>query len=1306
MNHAVQHQWRSPLLVGLAGLLLSSVTAFYQADQNQRLLQQRLTATGFAAAEHMKQHLSRYLDALQGLRGVVLTATPEHTGQKQLNLYLSSMAPERELSSARSFGFVRRVARDQEYSYVQEQRARQAGYFVREFHRHSDARYIVQAYRSLDGGQSLLGLDLGSEPLRRLTADLAMAAGEARMTPPVMLYGSGELRPAFLLMLPVYHGGAVPVPGLRTKLLTGWTYAALRIENVARDVGAEVADVSFSLDDVTGAQSIRVLPRLETGDAGIQRISTQLEVYGRSWLLTVEGGEAYARRQHLQSPMMVLLTGLAITVALTALLAVTQSGRRRRHDALAGQARLAAIVDSSADAIIGKDMDGRITSWNRGAERLFGHSTEQAIGRTVAELLVPPHLKHEEQAILRQLAAGDTVADVETQRLHRDGHLIDVWVAVAPVRHPDGTVIGAAKTVRDITERKAAQLRVRAANARLEDTVAQRTAQLRDTNLMLNNVLDAATGVAIIACATDGSITVFNRGAERMLGYQAEELLHRATPEHFHDPAEVAERAAELSAQEGMPVSGMRSLVMMAERAGAETREWTYVRRDGSRVAVSLIVTAMVDVDGGLAGYLGVAMDITQRQELLASLQGAKEDALAASAAKSNFLANMSHEIRTPMNAVLGMLQLVQGTALSPRQRDYLAKANSAARSLLQLLNDVLDYSKIEAGKLSLDRHPFDADAMLRDLAVVLGGNQADKDVEIIFDVDPLLPPVLIGDRLRLQQILINLAGNALKFTECGHVKVQLQVVDCAEGQLRLRVAVSDTGIGISPEQRSRIFDGFTQAEASISRRYGGTGLGLVICRRLLALMKSELKVDSEIGAGSTFWFELELGCGQLPDEKQLDISVLIAHAHPDAGAALLRSARGLGWHATLCTDGAAAAETLDEIHPQVVLMACGLPQQVILEAALARPESPPWVQLARSCAAPDTESVLTMPTTPHTLMQAVKRALEGPAPVGISVEAPKRLQGMRILLVEDNALNQMVAGELLAGEGALVTVADNGMTCLKMLTETDYLPDVVLMDMQMPEMDGLEATRKIRASLDPDLRIIAMTANAGESDKLSCLEAGMNDHIGKPIDLEQLVRCLCQNPQPAMPETQIATLTHEPATVVLARFGGNVALYARALDGFNHQSCELSSQALTALRSGDYGAACAALHTYKGVAATLGARGLATKIGELEQAVKCGEPGDRLLALLTDLEPACFEAVFHLKTRLPAAEEIQSNKVTTTSLTDLQELLATGNMRALEWADAIDPHGDTLLIQIAERIYALDFLEAQALLKASLRIA
>ncbi len=265
------------------------------------------------------------------------------------------------------------------------------------------------------------------------------------------------------------------------------------------------------------------------------------------------------------------------------------------------------------------------------------------------------------------------------------------------------------------------------------------------------------------------------------------------------------------------------------------------------------------DADGNPLQVTGINIDITSDQQLQARLREAKEQADAASAAKSSFLANMSHEIRTPMNAVLGMLQLARQTDLNERQRDYLDKASSAATSLLGLLNDILDYSKIEAGKLVLEMLPFELEPLMQDLAVVLSGNQGDKDVEVIFDIDPELPSAVVGDRLRLQQILINLAGNALKFTARGHVLVSLRRLAHDAHLVRLRVLVADTGIGISAEQQQRIFEGFTQAEASTSRRFGGTGLGLFICKRLVDLMGGELRVESAPGSGSRFWFDLDL---------------------------------------------------------------------------------------------------------------------------------------------------------------------------------------------------------------------------------------------------------------------------------------------------------------------------------------------------------------------------------------------------------------------------------------------------------------
>ncbi|KMZ12225.1 putative sensor/response regulator hybrid, partial [Candidatus Burkholderia humilis] len=311
------------------------------------------------------------------------------------------------------------------------------------------------------------------------------------------------------------------------------------------------------------------------------------------------------------------------------------------------------------------------------------------------------------------------------------------------------------------------------------------------------------------------------------------------------------------------------------------------------------------DAHGTPLTMTGVNYDVTDQYELEAALRHAKEQADAASAAKSSFLTNMSHEIRTPMNAALGMLHLVQLTSLNRRQQDYVGKAESVAKSLLNLLNDILDYSKIEAGKLQLDSHPFEPEKLMEELGVVLSGNQGTKDVEVLFNLDPALPPVLIGDGFRLAQVLINLAGNALKFTSNGQVVVSVHVLESNADTVRVRVAVSDSGIGISEAQLARIFEGFTQAEASTTRRFGGSGLGLVICKRLVAMMGGQLEVASKMNEGSRFWFDITLGVDHethvahdvsaLPDRP---VRILIADDNAIAGEILSRNMCSLGWHA------------------------------------------------------------------------------------------------------------------------------------------------------------------------------------------------------------------------------------------------------------------------------------------------------------------------------------------------------------------------------------------------------------------------
>ena len=650
---------------------------------------------------------------------------------------------------------------------------------------------------------------------------------------------------------------------------------------------------------------------------------------------------------------------------------------------------------------------------------------------------------------------------------------------------------------------------------------------------------------------------------------------------------------------------------------------------------------------------VGFRIDITD-------LMRATEAAESASRSKSQFLANMSHEIRTPMNAILGMLKLLQKTELSERQLDYASKTEGAARSLLGLLNDILDFSKVEAGKMTLDPQPFRLEPLLRDLSVILSATVGPKPVEVLFDLDPALPPAVVGDALRLQQVLINLCGNAVKFTPRGEVVLALRLLSLKAGEAELEFSVRDSGIGIAPEHQAQIFSGFTQAEASTTRRFGGTGLGLAISQRLVQLMGGDLSLDSAVGKGSRFAFTLMLPLA--PDVAEAPAQVaatepplraLIVDDNPLSLALLGQMAQALGWQAELASSGEAclalleAAGASDRAY-QLVLIDWQMPgldgfetarRIHALDGAATAPLLIMVTAHGREVLSQRSEQdqellqgYLVKPVTPAMLADALRAAqaqLGRPVPPALATAAaPQRpLQGLRLLVVEDNPNNQQVAQELLEDAGALVQLAGHGQIAVDVLRADPDGFDVVLMDVQMPVMDGYTATRVIRQQLGlVELPIVAMTANAMASDREDCLAAGMNEHVGKPFDLEHLAQVLLRlsgrvAPEaPVQPERSFPTLAVPGALrqraqglgvdlqAAMDRFMGKTALFQRMVSSFCKSAGQMDAQLRSCLAQDDRAGAMLALHSFKGLAATLGAQRLSERGAEGETLLKQGQ--------------------------------------------------------------------------------------------------
>jgi two-component system sensor histidine kinase/response regulator len=653
----------------------------------------------------------------------------------------------------------------------------------------------------------------------------------------------------------------------------------------------------------------------------------------------------------------------------------------------------------------------------------------------------------------------------------------------------------------------------------LEKRVEERTAYL---NALIEN-----SPLAILVLDSSEKVQLCNPAFEQMFQHSRLEIIGKSADGLLAEGSLLAEaRGISRGTLGGTPVN------LVTRRK----------RKDGSLVDVELHGVPLV-VNGQVVGSLGIYQDISVRKRAEEAMQQAKEEAEASSRAKSEFLANMSHEIRTPMNGIMGMTELVLDTELDSEQREYLNMAKMSADSLLSLINDILDYSKIEAGKLEIDAIDFHLGDTIGDTMKTLSFRAHQKGLELAYDVQPDVPDALLGDPGRLRQTIVNLIGNAIKFTESGEVILSVQT-DCkTSDDIQLHFTISDTGIGIPAEKQAAIFEAFTQADGSMSRTYGGTGLGLTISSRLVALMRGRIWVESELGKGSRFHFTAHFGLQKLPARKIVprdpvtlrDMRVLVVDDNATNRQILIKMLGNWRTKPTAVESGAKAIVSLREAQGlgrnyPLILVDAQMPEMDGFALAECIKRNPEWggatiMMLssagqrgdAKSCRELGVAAYLTKPVRQTELLDAILTALgtrptKEAAPALVTRHSLRENSlPLRILLAEDNTVNQVLAVRLLEKRGHRVTVAGNGKEALAALEKDSF--DLVLMDVQMPEMDGFEATaaiREIEKTSGNHLPVIAMTAHAMAGDRERCLEAGMDDYIAKPIrpqELEELLK-------------------------------------------------------------------------------------------------------------------------------------------------------------------------------------------------------
>ncbi|HVU24578.1 MAG TPA: PAS domain S-box protein [Opitutus sp.] len=885
-------------------------------------------------------------------------------------------------------------------------------------------------------------------------------------------------------------------------------------------------------------------------------------------------------------------------------------------------------------AIVG--LDGRFLKVNRMLCEIVGYPADELLAKTFQDITHPEDLTVDVANVQRLLTGGQNSYQMEKRYHHRDGRVVWVRLTVALVRTAQGEPVQFVSQIEDITQTK-----------RLQTAMEESEEKLR-----------------MFATHAPASVAMFDREMRYLVASRqwyadyklaGREIIGRS---HYEIFPEIGDNWKAIH---------RRCLAGAIEVAEADLFE----RADGMKQWLRWEVRPWFHADGAVGGIVMFTQDITARKQLEENLAHARDEALAASRLKSEFLANMSHEIRTPMNGIIGMASLLEDTPLNGEQAEMNRVLLNCAENLLTIIDDILDFSKIEAGKLRIATATFDLREMVEETVTLLAPRAHDKRVELAIDFAPDLGPCFVGDVGRIRQVFTNLVGNAIKFTEAGEVVVRLAPVKTGPERTRFRMAVRDTGIGIPADVQPRLFQSFTQADGTATRRFGGTGLGLAISRQLVELMGGEIGFESEEGRGSTFWFELDLTRAASADEPPVRLAagrrVLGVDDNSANRAILLAQLRRCGLEPDLVSNAAEALAALQAARRdgrpyELVLLDWHMPGMDGVQLAAAIRAEPaiaatPLIMLSsgsrQAVMATDLEALdfaafLTKPAREKQLHRAIHRVLRpaapSPAATGAaggdgdgSTIAPDR--SLRVLLAEDNEANQMVVQMIAAKQGHAVDTAANGEEALARLAQRDY--DVVLMDCQMPKLDGYEATRRIRSGSagvrDARIPVVALTAYAMPEDRAKCFAAGMNEYLTKPVRAEGLHAALVRLgllADKAAPRAG-APAAAGAAAVPVAVLDRNLLENMRRLPGRTGPSllpellaifrrdAAVRPDELTRLAETRDGAGLArAAHAFAGSCAVIGARALRAAAMALEQAA-LAEDWERLPDLLAAMRTA-----------------------------------------------------------------------------------